>query len=195
MITFLDEEQLMRQSGVSTMGEEWDRTSGVLKKLEKMQMIQIDNEVITLVNWHKRQETNLTGYERVKKHRQKKRNDNEKITLDKIRVDKNRIDKIRKEENRLDKNITIESTPSQEMKDFISNPEKIIYFLKEKGGEENLVRREIAKFISYWTERNKSGTKERWELQPTFDVKRRLGTWFGNIKDFNQKPKIVKIRE
>ena len=89
----------------------------------------------------------------------------------------------------------VEKTPAQEMKDFLSNPEKIVSLLKEKGGDENIVRREIAKFISYWTERNKSGTKERWELQPTFDVSRRLGNWFSKIQDFNKKPKIVKIRE
>ena len=100
MITFLDEEQLMRQSGVSTIGEEWDRTSGVLKKLEKLKMITLDNEVITILNWQKRQETSLTGYERVKRYREKKRDDNAMITLDnandnamitsdKIRIDKN----------------------------------------------------------------------------------------------------------
>jgi len=88
------------------------------------------------------------------------------------------------------KEITSESTPAQEMKDFISNPERVISLIREKGGDEDIVRREIQKFISYWTERNKSGTKERWELQPTFDVKRRLATWFNKIQDFNKKPKI-----
>ena len=86
----------------------------------------------------------------------------------------------------------IERTPAQEMKNFVSNPERVISLIREKGGNENIIRREIQKFISYWTERNKSGTKERWELQPTFDVRRRLGTWFSKIQDFNKKPKITK---
>ena len=41
-------------------------------------------------------------------------------------------------------------------------------------------------FISYWTEPNKSNTKMRFELEPIFDNKRRLGRWlkndFGNNK-------------
>ena len=183
VITYLNEEQLMMQAGVSPTHEEWESTKGILERLVRMEMIQYDNGLITIINWLKRQETNLTGYERVKRHRQKKQNDNKKITLDKIRVDKIRVDKIRKEENRIDKNITIESTPSQNMKDFLDNPERIIFLLREKGGDENIIRREISKFISYWTEQNKSGTKERWELQQTFDVKRRLGTWFDRVKD------------
>jgi hypothetical protein len=96
MITFLDEEQLMAQSGISPMHEEWDATLGVLNKLKRLKMIDFDNDVITILNWKKRQETSLTGYERVKKCREKKRddnaNDNAKITSDKIRIDKNRKD-------------------------------------------------------------------------------------------------------
>lgn len=36
---------------------------------------------------------------------------------------------------------------------------------------------EMKKFIVYWTEPNKSGTKQKWQLQQTFDIKRRLYTW------------------
>ena len=93
MITYLCEDQLMAQAGLDFQYEEWDRTKGVLKKLEKLQMIQIDNEMITIKNWRNRQETNLTSYERVKRHREKKRNDNAKITLEENRIDKNRIEK------------------------------------------------------------------------------------------------------
>lgn len=39
------------------------------------------------------------------------------------------------------------------------------------------VGQELRKFTLYWTEKNKSGTKEKWELQQTFDVKRRFYTW------------------
>lgn len=37
--------------------------------------------------------------------------------------------------------------------------------------------RELNKFIEYWTEKNKSGTKEKWQLQQTFDVNLRIITW------------------
>ena len=39
--------------------------------------------------------------------------------------------------------------------------------------------REIRKFTAYWTEPNGSGTKQLWQMKPTFEVKRRLYTWLG----------------
>lgn len=48
------------------------------------------------------------------------------------------------------------------------------------------VRTEVLKFTNYWTELNKSGTKERWELEKTFEVNRRLATWFSRVKEFNR---------
>lgn len=45
---------------------------------------------------------------------------------------------------------------------------------------------EKQKFFNYWTEKNKSGTKERWELEKTFDVGRRFQTWQNNAQKFNQ---------
>ncbi len=97
MITFLSETQLMNQAGIDFQQEEWDRTVGVLEKLKKLGMIHIDNDKITVKNWEKRQETNLTSYERVKRFREKKRSDNAMITL---------------EENRREENIS-EAEPSQ----------------------------------------------------------------------------------
>lgn len=37
---------------------------------------------------------------------------------------------------------------------------------------------EIKAFTSYWTELNGTGKKQRWEMQKTFEVERRLTTWF-----------------
>ena len=51
-------------------------TVGVLDKFAKLGMITFDNEVITLSNWSKRQGNALSGYERLKRHREKYRNDN-----------------------------------------------------------------------------------------------------------------------
>lgn len=36
---------------------------------------------------------------------------------------------------------------------------------------------EVCNFCSLWTERNGTGTRERWQLQKTFEVNLRLGTW------------------
>ena len=41
----------------------------------------------------------------------------------------------------------------------------------------------IDDFINYWTEPNKSNTKMKFEMQPTWDTKRRIQRWVGN--DFN----------
>ncbi len=53
--------------------------------------------------------------------------------------------------------------------------------LEKAGFSAPQVASEMLKFKNYWTEPTKSGKKTRWELQVTFDVKRRLKTWFTNI--------------
>jgi len=55
--------------------------------------------------------------------------------------------------------------------------EEIMY--SNPQADRNEVMQEIKRFILYWTEPNKSGTKVRWQMQKTFDVRRRLATWFG----------------
>lgn len=54
--------------------------------------------------------------------------------------------------------------------------------LSDAGLEKETVIRELKKFHDYWTEPTRSGKKTRWELEPTFDVPRRLGTWFRNMQ-------------
>jgi len=83
-----------------------------------------------------------------------------------------------------------DASPSQIAKDFFNNPEseyilKVITWLTEKGYNESIVKKELSKFISYWTEKNKSGKKQRWELKETFEVNRRLVTWFGKFNSNN----------
>mgnify|MGYP003656736823 CR=1 FL=1 len=41
-------------------------------------------------------------------------------------------------------------------------------------------------FFDYWSEPNKSNTKMKWELEKTFDIKRRLKTWEKNSKKWNK---------
>ena len=177
-ITFMSEQQLMLQSGLDFTCDEWDRTVGVLEKLEKLEMITVDNGEITVLNWGKRQETNLTSYERVKRFREKKRNDNGKITLEENRREENRIDKREGD---------LSPTPSEIAKDFFNMGEYQKKYLEEfsKKAPKDILEKEFKKFILYWTEPNKSGTKVRWEQQKTFEVKRRLFTWLNNNKNFN----------
>ncbi len=42
-------------------------------------------------------------------------------------------------------------------------------------------------FVDYWTETNKSHSKMKFELEKTFDIKRRLSRWQKNDKKWNKK--------
>jgi len=52
-------------------------------------------------------------------------------------------------------------------------------------------KQDITEFVLYWTEPNKSGKKERWETEKTFDVKRRLLKWLDNKAKWS-KPTVGK---
>jgi hypothetical protein len=96
------------------------------------------------------------------------------------------------------KPIDREETPTKKMKKLIELEEeqkRVISGLEEKGVPLDIAISEVKKFLSYWTEPNKSGTKQRWEMQSTFEVSRRLATWFGNYDKFNKtnKSKITFI--
>lgn len=80
-----------------------------------------------------------------------------------------------------------EDTPGEYARKFFAGDKEIIAEiagqLEQAGASKELVVRELLKFKNYWTEPTKSGKRVRWELQGTFDVKRRLGTWFRNIAE------------
>lgn len=106
------------------------------------------------------------------------------LTERQLRLGKDSIGKERLGKDRIE----IEDTPAQEARDFFNgNIETIFNYFKDKGISEDTLKREFQKFIFYWTEKNKSGTKQRWETERTFEVKRRLATWFDRIKTFNSK--------
>lgn len=87
-------------------------------------------------------------------------------------------------------------TPSEEMNLFLKDGEyfyKIVDSIVNKGMPREPARMELLKFRSYWTERNKSGTKQRWEMERTFELKRRLVTWFRNADKFSPKGQSKKI--
>src|SRR3990167_2286020 len=119
LVRYLTEERLMTLAGLDTSMDEWENTRGVLEKFQNLGMIQIDNEMITVNNWKKRQETNLNSYERVKRHREKKKVMTHDNKSDNDRLDKIRLDKIRKEENK-ERRVAIATTPSDECIDFFN---------------------------------------------------------------------------
>lgn len=95
-------------------------------------------------------------------------------------------------------------TPSETMKDFIlSVTEKNERYLKlvETIGLRwkipvEKVSAEVDKFLNYWCELTPSGKKQRWQTEKTFEVQRRLVTWFSNANKFSNKttPSIANIR-
>ena len=83
-------------------------------------------------------------------------------------------------------------TPAEEAILFFTNPsyqEEVIAWLKEKGCPDDIARRECIKFISYWTELNKSGKKQRWEMEKTFEIRRRIATWLSRAGSFKSRSK------
>lgn len=100
------------------------------------------------------------------------------------------IGKVRLGQDRLDKVSIGGSTPAEEAREFFTNSEMQLQIFDELCPQaspyRSLVGKEIIKFIDYWTELNKSGTKQRWEQEPTFEIKRRLKKWLSNTKSLNQ---------
>lgn len=109
-IKHLTVQSLLNKSGVHYdpyQPEEWESALSILDRLESLEMIEKgDTGVISIVNWAKRQETAMTGAERVAKYRQnKKSNENvtesvTNVTLEENRIEENRIEENRREEKK-----------------------------------------------------------------------------------------------
>lgn len=154
----------------------------ILKYLERQQQIRQQKttkyRVITILNWEKYQNPD--------------RKSNNRATTKQQQSDTNKELK-RTINNEKELGVAIATTPSNEAFDFFNKGDKYneLRSLLIVKIPEQLVDRELSKFIAYWTEPNKSGTRARWQLQPTFDVKRRLRTWLENIKTNKSKGKEI----
>ena len=81
-------------------------------------------------------------------------------------------------------------TPAEVMRQFCQDAEKqqkAIDWLIGHGLNSGAAKNEVEKFIDYWTEKSKLGKQERWELERTFEIKKRLLTWLKNYQQFNSK--------
>jgi len=74
-------------------------------------------------------------------------------------------------------------------KDINKRQDKFIEKYKDTVIKKKYLDDEVENFINFWTERNNSGTKMRFELQQTFDISRRLATWVKNNKEWKIKNK------
>lgn len=60
--------------------------------------------------------------------------------------------------------------------------------VNERGHPEQIVLHELKKFMLYWTEPTRNGKKQQWQTKTTFELYRRLATWFDNANNrFNQR--------
>ena len=79
------------------------------------------------------------------------------------------------------------STTDKNVKKEKNNKNIVIRNLKfdteVKGYSEKYPPDMLAEFIRYWTEPNKSNTKMRFELQPTWAMSGRLATWYGRYQE------------
>lgn len=93
------------------------------------------------------------------------------------------VKSTRQSNDSIDKQLTINKEPKEQLtidmrkKEFSAT---LTPFLNEFG--KNLLN----EFYFYWIEPNKSKTKLKFELERTWDVKRRLNTWAKNDKNFNK---------
>lgn len=78
-----------------------------------------------------------------------------------------------------------ELTPKEESIAFFNAPlDEIMAAFNYEAEMADKIRLEIESFRQFWTEKNATGTKERWQMEPTFEIKRRLNTWFRRVRDF-----------
>lgn len=183
------EEVILRLSGFeldpyTAPDDLYSKAQGILDRLNDNKMITRDNDgSVTVCNFQKRQGQNLSGYERVKRYRDKQ---NKAINKDKIKkslitndnVNDNTNDNARLDKTRIDK-IRERKTPQEIAKDFFEKGPKYEEYLDffSEGKDKNKVVKEFESFIIYWMCPNKTGTKLKWEGEQYFDVKRRLYTW------------------
>lgn len=114
-------------AGVTPLDDDYNLVKGTLEHFEELSMITIEKLQeykwdVYLLNFVKRQTTNLTPYERVKKHREKVKASTESTKkLSMITTDKIREDKKRKEIS----NVEIQSIYDLYISKFKKNPKQV----------------------------------------------------------------------
>jgi hypothetical protein len=71
---------------------------------------------------------------------------------------------------------------------------KIAFGYSLKEFESSYSKEMLTAFFRYWTEKNKSGTKMKWELEKTFEVSLRLINWASRDKTFQTAQQTTPIK-
>lgn len=88
-------------------------------------------------------------------------------------------------------------TPAQVMHSFLNDPDarsRTLGYLIRKGYPKNIADVELSKFSDYWTELTKDGKRQRWQLESTFELTKRLATWFSRVSAISVDPDRVNKR-
>jgi len=93
----------------------------------------------------------------------------------------------------LDKSIfSLKDKDKEEDKSIDKREEKFKDSVTKIGSKKKYDSKMINDFVLYWTERDRSNKKMRFEKQVVFDISRRLSTW--NNRDFNKKKETINER-
>ena len=115
------------------------------------------------------------------------------VKVSEVKSRQDKIEKLRLKEPslRTPKETTILFFDSVDLLNTGGEVEELVNFLQQLSQSNGIPKErlwvEVKKFHFYWTELNGTGKKQRWEMQKTFMVNRRLATWFGRVgfKDFS----------
>lgn len=91
--------------------------------------------------------------------------------INEINVNINNINEINSTQSRVEKSRVEKSLTKS------TGERSQIFYAQVAEFKKNYPREMLRNFYDYWTEPNKSGSKMRFELQQTWDLKRRLNTW------------------
>lgn len=164
----------------------------LINELLKFERIRIQNDIIYIPTFLKHQKIDKPRPSNLKQIF--KISTNSKRSVDDISATKREREYEIETEREREENGDKSPTPKQTMQDFIQIvTEKGEVFENlcstiaiSKGIEIEIVRGQLDEFIEHWTERTPSGKRQKWELQKTFEVQRRLGTWFSNAEKWGK---------
>lgn len=138
--------------------------------------------LVTILNWHEYQKVDS------KVDNKKTANEQQMNTIKNVKNVKN------------DKNIYIgekKFSPSpirEQWESFLRDTKDrqgiyltIVKYYQGQGYDEKTISTQLQEFVMYWTEPTKSGKKMRWETEKTFEINRRLATWFKNYEKWGNK--------
>lgn len=164
-LRYVTEDLVMLRAGVPMGGEGWERTAGVFEKFIEKEMVFEEDGFLHVKNWLKRQESYLTGAERVRKHRGKQKDEDD---VTDVTLEENRIEKNREEEK-----------PHKHLKYLTELPPEDLKELTEKYDANSVqVRRKAEQFSNYCVSKPKKYANYRAALENALD------------KDFGRRVKL-----